>query len=249
LGYLQNLVVAAEVSSLVAGIPGAIALAVFSSSIPGSFSVPRSVPATAVLITEPSIVTTSRQSGNSQTSQHHACPRPVINIGQKLKNAQTKVSPLLERFSKIIGAVGSIQSKLSEAKSRLFRKLGLACLFPKLTRPFQPIFTYTRCKLGLNDDGFMETPPCNASACINATIENRLITRDRGLPNPDIMMMGEVSTMDDCFTDMEKVEYGTRIHAKLVDDVDCEDPRYASICQSMMEQNRVLMEDQCQSEG
>ena len=249
MGYLQNAALAAEVSSLVAGIPGAVALSVFSSSIPGSFAVPRTIPATAVLITEPSIVTTSRQSVNSHTRQHHTCPRPVINIGQKLKNAQNKLSPILERFSKLIGAIGSIQSKISDAKSRFFRKLGLACLFPKLTRPFQPIFTYTRCKLGLNDDGFMETPPCNASACINPKIENRPITRDRGLPNLDIVMMGEVSTMDDCFNDMTKVEYGTRVHAKLVDDVSCEDPRYASICQSMMEQNRVLFEDQCGSEG
>ena len=246
---MQNPIIAAEVSSLVAGIPGAVALSVFSSSIPGSFAVPRTVPATAVLITEPSIVTTSRQSGNSHTSQHHACPRPVININQKLKNAQNKLSPLLETFSKPIGVIGSIQSKISDAKSRLFRKLGMSCLFPKLTLPFQPIFTYARCKLGLNDDGFMETPPCNASACINPKIENRHITRDLGLTNLDSMMMGEVSTMDDCFNDMEKVEYGSRVHAKLVDDESCEDPRYASICQSMMEQNRVLLEEQCQSEG
>ena len=63
------------------------------------------------------------------------------------------------------------------------------------------------------------------------------------------MIMEEVSTLDDCFNDMEKVEYGTRIHAKLIDDGSCSNPRYTSICQSMIEQDRVVLENECQSPG
>ena len=131
----------------------------------------------------------------------------------------------------------------------MLKKLRLTCLFPKLIRPFEPILSYTKCKLGLSDDGFMVTPPCNASVCTNPIIEDRMIIRDLGLPNLDNMIMEEVSTLDDCFNDMEKVEYGTRIHAKLIDDESCSNPRYTSICQSMIEQDRVVLENECQSPG
>lgn len=239
--------VATEVASLTAGIPGANVISVFSSGIQGSFLVPRTVPSTAVLIAEPPIVRVSRQGGSSSSSQHYTCPRPVLNIGQKIEDATTKLSPLLERVSKITDPISNIQSKISDLKSNLFRKLGLSCLIPTLLRPFMPILSYTKCKLGLNDDGFMKTPPCNTSLCVNPIIEERMITRDLGVPNLDEMIEGEVATLDDCFDDMEKVEYGARVYAKLVDDVSCDDPRYVSICQKQIDQNRIVIENKCQS--
>ena len=84
---------------------------------------------------------------------------------------------------------------------------------------------------------------------MNPQIEDRVITRDRGLPNLDNEIMGDVSTIDDCFKDMKKVEYGIRVHVKVVDDKSCDDPRYTSICQRMMDQNRILFEDKCHSTG
>ena len=240
---------AAEVTTLVAGISDAVVLSVFSSDIVGSFVAARTVPATAVLFAEPAIAATSRQSSNKTSNNHRACPRPIVNFGQKIKTAKEKLSPFLDRISKIVDLISRIQTRISSVKMMMLKKLRLTCLYPKLIRPFQPILTFARCKLGLNDDEFMETPPCDASACTNPIIEEQMITRDLGLPNLDEAIMEDVNTLDDCFSDMEKIEYGTRIFAKLVDDESCDDPRYAAICQSMIEQNRVVMENDCQSSG
>jgi len=242
-------VLAAEISSLVSGINGAVVLAAFSSSLPGSFAVPRTVPATAVLIAEPGITAASRQSAHPTSHQQESCPRPIINLGRKLKFAENKISPFLDLITNITSPISNIQSKMSEISSRIIQKLRLECLIPRLLHPFEPIFKYTRCTLGLNDDGFMATPPCNASACVNPIIEDRTITRDRGLPNLDFMIDGKVSTMDECFGDMEKVVYGTRIQAKIVDDQPCEDPKYEKICQDLIEQNRMLLEENCETPG
>ena len=117
-------------------------------------------------------------------------------------------------------------------------------------RPFEPIFKYTRCLLGLNDDdNFMDTPPCEASSCTNPTLEEKLITRDRGFPNMDFMIEDQVSTMDDCFDDMEKVVYGSRVRATLVDNQSCDDPKYKQICDNLIEKNRILFEEDCKSPG
>ena len=141
------------------------------------------------------------------------------------------------------------QSQMSELKSKVLQKLGLSCLFPKIIRPFEPIIKFLSCTFGLNGDGFMKTPPCNSSACLNPRIEDREITRDRGLPNLDSMVEDTISTMDQCFDDMEKVTYGSRILAKLVDDQPCDDPRYAAICQEEMDKNRIILEEDCQTPG
>ena len=77
----KNAVVAAEVTSLVSGINGAVVVSAFSSSISGSFVVARSVPATAVLLAEPVlpiIPLSSRQSSHSSSSDHHSCPPNLV---------------------------------------------------------------------------------------------------------------------------------------------------------------------------
>jgi hypothetical protein len=61
------------------------------------------------------------------------------------------------------------------------------------------------------------------------------------------MVEDTVSTMDECFEDMEKVTYGSRILAKLVDDQPCDDPRYAAMCQEEMTKNRIILEEDCQT--
>ena len=231
-----------------AGINGAVVVAVFSSAIPGTFLIPRTVPATAAIFTEPDdtlLSRISRQSGYSPSHRHQSCPRAVIPLGRKLNTVQKKIanSPL----SVITNVISRIQSKTSPVKARIYQKLRLSCLFPKLLRPFAPTFLYLRCKLGLEDDGFMETPPCSATVCREPTIEDRVITRDRGLPNLDFMIEGQVSTMDDCFDNMKKVVYGNRVQAKLVDDESCENPRYQPLCQEEIDQNRVLLEQNCLS--
>ena len=214
--------------------------------------IPRTVDATAVLLAEPPLpVIIPRQSGvHSSTHNHNQeCPRrPIINVGAKINRTTVKLTPFLNRFSKVTGLISRVQTKFADLKSRVMRKLGLTCLFPKLLRPFDPYIKRFKCNLGLNeDDGFMENPPCNPSACMNPEIEEREITRDRGVPNLDFMVEGMVSTMDDCFNDMEKVTYGSRVLAKLVDDESCDDSKYSSICQEALVNNNVIQEETCRS--
>ena len=95
----------------------------------------------------------------------------------------------------------------------------------------------------------METPACDLNACKEPSLEDREITRDRGLPNLDFMADGMVSTMDDCFADMEKITYGARVIAKLVDDKSCDAPEYESICQELLAQNRTIFEQDCRTPG
>ena len=117
-----------------------------------------------------------------------------------------------------------------------------------MVRPFIQILEYTRCKLGLSEDGFMETPPCNATSCREPDIQDRPITRDMGIPNFDFMMAGKVSTLDECFPDMGKIDYGARVVAKLVDDQSCDDARYSSICQEALQENRTVSVESCQTQ-
>ena len=230
---------------LVGGINGATVLSVFSQSLPGTFLIPRSVPATAALFTEPILLPLSRQS--PQTQPHHYCQRPVIRLGETLARVQGKISPLTDIYSRLTAPISKITSRISSLKSNILDELRLSCLFPRILRPFEPIFEYTRCKLGLNDDGFMETPPCNATLCREPSIQDRPITRDLGIPNFDFMMEGKVNTLDECFPNMDKIDYGARVIAKLVDDQSCDDPKYSSICQEAMQQNRTVLEEQCET--
>ena len=68
-----------------------------------------------------------------------------------------------------------------------------------------------------------------------------------GIPNFDFMMEGRVNTLDDCFPDMEKITYGTRVIAKLVDDQSCDLPRYSSICQDLLQRNRTVLSESCKT--
>ena len=65
----------------------------------------------------------------------------------------------------------------------------------------------------------------------------------------DYINKGQINTLDDCFEDMVKVTYGSRVLAKLVDDESCEDVRYQALCQEQTIQNRVLAEEDCRSPG
>merc|ERR1739844_791650 len=78
-------------------------------------------------------------------------------------------------------------------------------------------------------------------------IQDRPINRDRGIPNFDFMMEGRVSTLDDCFPEMEKITYGARVVAKLVDDQSCDVPKYSAICEEMLQKNRTIFEGSWQS--
>jgi hypothetical protein len=250
---LQNPLLAAEVSSLLSGVDGVV-LSVYSSTISGSFVADRSVPATAALFAEAAIPTVSRQSSSYQTAsqQGSSCPRKKMPMMRSMKHAYISpvvTSPLEHLTSRIKDRISSITSIASSAQSKIYETLHLQCLYPRIMRPFEPIFKYLRCKIGIKEDDFMETPSCDSTACMKPEIEDRTITRDLGIPNLDFMIDGKVSTMDDCFADMKKTTYGVRVLAKLVEDVDCDDARYSSICKEVMDENRIINEDSCETPG
>ena len=221
-------------------------LSVYSSDLAQSgFLIPRTVDATAAIFAEPDDTiprtSISRQStyGNSHHSQ--ACPRPIIHLGAKINRVKERKSSL---FEKVLKRLAPLQARIGAVKMRLVDKLGIGCLVPKLIRPFEPMFRYLRCKLGLEDDEFMEAAQCNAMRC-EESLEEQVITNDR--PAPMIMMDLDVQTMSDCFGEMREVTYGTRVLAKIVRDQSCDDPQYQQICQDLFSEGRVIEEENCRT--
>lgn len=220
-------------------------LAVFSTAIAGKFLVERTVNATAILFTEADPDNPSSKESSSVPFPPNFKPSCPTTPLTKVKR---KIQPLLNKISKITQPV-------SKVKSKIYQKLGISCLFPKLLRPFEPIIEKVTCKLGLDEDevesnGFMKMKIMNCSSCLDPSSEIKPITRSLGVMDPmDEILENQVSTFDDCFEDMKKITYGARVLAKLVDDVSCEDPRYEKICEELMAQGRVLNEEDCQSIG
>ena len=222
-------------------------LSVYSSDLPQSgFLIPRSVDATAVSFTEPDVeiprTSISRQSTYGNSHHDGACNRPIIHLGRKINRLTNKKSSFIDVVSK---RIEKVRSRIGSIKMMLYDKLHISCLFPKLIRPFEPTFKYLRCKLGLEEDEYMEAAQCNAMAC-EESLEEKVITNDLG-PAPMEMMNLDVQTMSDCFGNMREVEYGARVLAKIVRDGSCEDPKYQQICQDLLNENRVIEEENCRT--
>ena len=264
----QNALVFSEVVSLVSGLTGAVVISVFSTSLPGNsgFISPRTVPATSVLFSEPDVnvpgTTISRRS-SSTSMAGTSCNRPIFPLGGAIKAAQTfqgwlidqtvqefvpsKIKPLLmkavQRWS---GLFNDITTLASLTKTKAFEDAGLACLLPKLRRPFEPILEHFRCKLGLVEDDFMEAPPCNPIICNKTETEEREITMGKDIPDMDLLKL-KVQTKDECFPGMTKVVYGARVLVKSVDDLPCSDPKFDGVCQELFEKNQIIIEENCLS--
>jgi len=248
------------VTGLTAGIAGAVVLAVYSSSLePTGFLIPRTVPATAVLFSEPDTQVPRTSISRRQYSPYHSqgheadCKRPIISLTSEKTNFQ-KIKKQLARSPPLVKAYNlftEMQATHGMRQARVFDKLGIACVLPilgnyfhHLLGPVMPKIERLRCRLGLIDDGSMEAPSCNLAACNEPEIEDREITQDRGMPNMDFMRL-ETSTMDDCFGNMRKIQYGARVIANLVEDESCSDPRYKQICEELESQNRTVSEETC----
>ena len=209
------------------------------------FLIPRTVDATAVIFTEPDEAiprtSISRQSTYGNSHHNQACPRPIIGLGAKINQIKDRKSHL---FSKQLKRLEKIRARFGAVKSRVVDKLGIGCVVPKIIRPFEPIFRYLRCKLGLEDDEFMEAAQCNAMRC-EESLEEQVITNDR--PALMIGMSLDVQTMSDCFGEIREVTYGSRVLAKIVRDQSCDDPQYQQICQDLFNEGRVIEEDNCRT--
>ena len=219
----------------------------FSNSLENSgFLVPRTVPATAVIFTEVPSAGTRRKKDNFEPSEntHFTCPRPVLPIGQKLNSIHQTFSPIID---KIPETIITFQSKLTMLKAKILDQLGLQCVVPILYKPYLPFLSYMRCLLGLdNDTGFMSAPSCNTKMCRRLEIEEREITHRLRVPDFEVTDL-RVRTLDNCFRDMDGMQYGTRILVKLVDDQSCGEPRYSSVCDELLTQNRVVMDTRCET--
>ena len=240
--------IATDVSLLTAGISGAVVLSVCSSDLPPSgFLIPRTVDATAVLFAE-SVDTIPRKSFTrkySYENSYHkrACPRSRLKVQPyPILQEENRKSPLLETVST---QIKKVHTSIGRTKMRVANKLGIGCLVPKITRPFEPMFRYLRCKLGFKDDEYMDAAQCNAVRCEESISEEKVVTSSR--PTTLRMMNLDVQTKSDCFKDVGEVKYGARVLAKLIRDASCDDPEYQQICQDLLNENRVTEEDGCRT--
>ena len=247
-------------------------ISIFSSQLDNSFLIPRTVPATAVIFTEPDIsfprTTISRKYSTptiDDKDDGSSCNMPIINLGQKINVAggiprhvynkyivvpyihNKFIQPLADKVisSKSLAVLDLLMQTISMMKATFYEKLRIQCIVPRLMYPLQPILEYTRCKLGLEDEGFMEAPVCNITLCSETDIEEREITMDNGIQNLDTSTLN-VNTMDDCFNNVEKVTYGVRVLAKLVDDVNCDDPEFKEACDEEIANQRIIEEERCE---
>ena len=240
---LQVPVVRADVSLLTAGLNGAVVLSVYTTALAESgFLIPRTVDSTAVVFTEPDTeiprTSISRQHPGSDSHNDPSCNRPIISLAPKVNTITTH--PLVKEVMK---GVEKVQKRMATVKMTIYDKLRIGCLFPRMIRPFESILNYAQCKLGLNEDEFMEAATCNAMKC-NASMEEKTITHDIG-PAPMKQMNLEVQTMSDCFGEMHQVTYGARVLAKIVNDQSCDDPQYHDICKEVMNEGRIVEQERC----
>ena len=246
------------------GLTGAVIVSVYSTELPvnSGFVVQRTIPATAVIFSERNInipESTSRQSVSSVVDD--SCNRPIFKQGQQVKSSvkfekwlmhqtvKNIAPPLLKspaetairRWSTLLSSV-SKRSSLMRAKA--WQKAGLACLFPKLFHPFNPIFQQIRCKIGLKEDEFMEVPSYNTISCSESNIEEKRITMEKEISDLKTVNF-QVRTKNDCFPDEAKVMFVARILVKLVDDLPCNDPNFESKCQELFEQKQAIFVEHC----
>ena len=139
--------------------------------------------------------------------------------------------------------IEKVQEQIGRTKMRVYDKLNIGCLVPKLIRPFEPLLLHIRCKLGLDEDQFMESTGCNEIRC-EESVEEKQITHDLG-PAPMTTMNLGVQTMSDCFGEMREIMYGARILSKIVNDKSCDDPRYQDMCKEALDQGRIIEEERC----
>ena len=143
-----------------------------------------------------------------------------------------RVDTAITKFSNIFGYVIEI---VSMYKAAAVDKARLSCIIPTLRRPFEPILDHFRCKLGISEDQYMEAAPCNISNCLKSEKEEREITLTKPIPSIALMNMS-VETIDDCFNDMKKLEYGIRVLIKVADDESCDEPRFIGMCQRLLDE-------------
>mgnify|MGYP001271307234 CR=1 FL=1 len=92
----------------------------------------------------------------------------------------------------------------------------------------------------------MEAAPCDSSICSKSEFEGRDITMSKPIPSMVLMQLS-IETIDDCFEDMTKLVYGSRVLVKALDDESCDDPRFSDMCQELLKDDKVIMEDSCKS--
>ena len=221
---------AGTIRFLSTGVSDGLVLSAFSSEMNSTFAIPRIAPATAFVMKESDNPISRRASGYN-------------SIAKSCRATKSSKGALIRKFSEI---GSSIFSPLSAAKAKILRSLGFECYGPRFIRPFEPLIERLICKLGLEDDRFMPTPPCNFEKCVKPLLQENEIDRDTGFANPeDSLQEGTAYSNADCFSDREPVRFGLRVITTLLNDAPCEDEKYQEMCQEALLQNRVILENQC----
>ena len=230
---LQNPLIASTVGFLSTGVSDGLLLSVFSSDMNDTFVIPRmtSAPLTAFIVKESESPNSRRRQSNDASQE-----------------CQNKKGTILKSIAEI---TKPIFSPISALKTKVIRGLGAECHGPRVLRPFESLIEKLRCELGLTDDRFMPTPPCDYNKCVKPALQESKISRDMGFSNPEDLLTG-ANSRGDCFADepeFEPITFGVRIQATILNDVDCEDYRYQKMCQEALLQNRMIVEQDCKSAG
>ena len=261
---------------LASGLPGAVVISVFSTDLAenSGFILERVVPATALIFSEPDLTLpgTSISRRSEIDPSLLSCSRPIIHLGRAIHKVTTTLPTLpgqllriavppvlrpsydtfIERFgtaiSPFIDLYAYARYRVNQYKAAALDKARLSCLIPTIRRPFEPIFEHLRCKLGLTEDEFMEAPPCSPSICLSTPhLETREITVSKPIPNMTPMNLN-VQTIDDCFDNMSKLQFGARVLIKLVDD-SCDNPKFTDRCTRLFEDRKIVVQDDCSTLG
>ena len=211
-------------------------LSVFSSEMNDTFAMPRASPANAFIVkeSEPSL----------------ADPPPASPESCRRDNRRQVSEESDSIFKTMAEALQPIIQPIEAAKAQFLRKMGAECYGPRMLRPLQPKIENLKCKLGLIDDRFMPTPPCDFEKCgMTPKLQEMEITRDMGFADPEALVEGQINSRGDCFNDIEPIAFGIRVQAMILKDVDCADIRYQQMCQDTMYENRIIWEEDCSSTG
>ena len=197
-----------------------------------TFAIPRIAPATAFVMKETDTPISRRSFRSSSNSK--SCRATKSSKGAVLKKLAEIGSPIF--------------SPLSAGKSKLLRRLGWECYGPRFLRPFEPLIERITCKLGLEDDRFMPTPPCNFEKCVKPPLQETEISRDMGFADPeDALPKGVAHSNAECFNEVPPVMFGLRVITTLLDEAPCEDYKYQKMCQEALLQNRMIQEGGCKT--
>ena len=125
----------------------------------------------------------------------------------------------------------------------IFDKLGITCLSTRIIHPWR---TLLKQLFGNKNGGSLSTDCAALPQCVaDGGLEQRVIDRELpgGLPVQNMVELDDPSQINmasRCIPGMKEPSYGFRVRVMLVDDADCDDPQYASICDEEEANSKIV---------